>query len=381
MLTAKVRQYVCWVRYVLDVSLRNKQYVIVNLDETGVSTVKQGQPGYVMTGLRRDRNRHHYKRPRKDRSNVKTTFMAAVCDQPHIQPHLPQVFLPKYTQNAAVPMALETRYGRQGYPFQFWHRTNGTCTPAVFRIWARGLRSAVQSFNADAWIVLVMDCHSSHLDLFTVQYLERMGFLTIVVPAALTWLLQPLDVYVFAEFKRIFRQNLEVATIAEVDGPLLGSWIASATKAAKSTIVDRDWSDDFDKLGLGLRLEGLRPQLQRYLGDFPVRPRLPRSFELARLLHRVPGAENVVRLHKALMHPLIRIRDLPDDARPPAARQHDIPDLPPSRKRSAEGPLAHRPVRARLQAFVRGQVPHDGLGGIVGPAAVQISVPHRRGPF
>lgn len=376
MLTTKVRTYLKWIRYVLDVSLRDKYYVVVNVDETGVSTMKASKPGYVTGGVRRRRHLHSYEHQWTDRSNVKTTFMGVICDQPHLQPHLPQVFLPKYTQNAAVPAALRTRYDRQGYPFQFWHRTNGTVTPAVFRLWARGLRSAVQSFNRDAWIVLVMDCHSSHLDLSTVEYLQRLGIICIVVPAALTWLLQPLDVYVYSEFKRSYRQNLEVAAASHVGHASQGSWLASVTKAARETIVNRDWGDEFDRLGFGIRPVGLRSQVYQYIGDVGLFPALPTSGEFAAMIHRLPGTENVMKLHRAFMRSAIRVSRLPHDALPDAARRHVIPDQPPSRRRGADAGGVVPSARRRMQSFLWGQVPHDGLGGLVGPASVQISMPH-----
>jgi len=221
-----------------------------------------------------------------------------------------------------------------------------------------------------------MDCHSSHLDLQTVAYLERLGIISIVVPASLTWLLQPLDVYVYSEFKRNLRQNLEVAALSAENPDSPGNWIASVTKAAKETIVERDWSDAFDRLGLGIRWGRLRPQIQQYLGDVPLIPTLPKSAEFAVMIHRVAGTENVQKLHKALVRPAIRVRDLPADAVPVPARLHAIPDVLPSRRRGAiAGPHVATP-RARLQSYVWSQVPHDGLGGLVGPAAVQVPVPH-----
>ena len=90
--------------------------------------------------------------------------------------------------------------------FEFWHGTSGRVTPRLFRQYCTRLRQAVASFNAGAWIILIIDCSTCHLDLASVHHLRRRGILAIFVPAKLTWLMQLLDVFCFKALKSDFRE-------------------------------------------------------------------------------------------------------------------------------------------------------------------------------
>ena len=145
-------------------------------------------------------------RDETDRSFVATTYMASVCDCASLQPLLPQIVLAKYSQNAIPPANLRAQYQSFGFPFEFWHGTPGRVTPRLFRQYCTRLRQAVASFNAGAWIILIIDCSTCHLDLASVHHLRRRGILAIFVPAKLTWLLQLLDVFCFKALKSDFRE-------------------------------------------------------------------------------------------------------------------------------------------------------------------------------
>ena len=262
----QVVTYLRWLRYVIDVTLRDKTYVIINVDETSVNALVQKGHGYVGQGIRHQMRRHQYAGVRRDRSDIKTTLMGVICDQPELQPYLPQVFMPKYTQNAIPPTWARDLYGRQGFPFQYWHRTGGSSTPATFRQWANALRSAVHSFNAEIFILLIMDCHSSHLDVDTIRHLGHLGIVTVVIPAKLTWLLQPLHVYVYADLKRVLRGLLHEQTATNpAEGAAMGAWITPTASAARTVLCRTDWSDEFGKVGAGTNYGPVRPDIQRYV--------------------------------------------------------------------------------------------------------------------
>ena len=117
MLTEEVVTYLRWLRYVVDVTLCDKTYVIINVDETSVSALLQKRHGYVGQGIRLQMRRHQRRPIQRDRSDVKTTLMGVICDQPELQPYLPQVFMPKYTQNAIPPAWMREVYGDKGFHF------------------------------------------------------------------------------------------------------------------------------------------------------------------------------------------------------------------------------------------------------------------------
>ena len=369
----QVVTYLRWLRYVIDVTLRDKTYVIINVDETSVNAMVQTKNGYVAQGVRRVVADHQHRGGRRDRSNIKTTLMGVICDQPELQPYLPQVFMPKYTQNATPPAWARAMYGRQGFPFQYLHRTGGTSSPATFRNWCNTLRSAVHSFNSDAYILLIMDCHSSHLDLQTVNHLALMGIVSVVVPAQLTWLLQPLDVYVFAVFKRILRGLLHQQEAANPDaGAAPGAWITPTASAARSVLCRTDWSDKFEKVGAGIAYGPVRAEIQKYVGAELVYPELPLLRDFASMLSRVVHTENTQELHRGLMQPAIRVRDLASNSMPRRGAIVELPNVMPATKRPAPGTRPAGNLDPVLRQYLYSQQAIEPLGGIVGPPAVQI---------
>lgn len=359
-------------RYLIDVVLRDKSYVVLNVDETSVNSIVQHSSGYVLKGLRRHRSRQHaHRREHVDRSNTKTTLMGLICDQPNLQPYLPQVFMPKYTQNAQPPLHVREEMGRQGFPFQYWHGTGGSSTPRSFREWANTVRRTVHSFDPDIWMLLVMDCHSSHLDVNVVRHLHHLGFLVITVPAKLTWLLQPLDVYIFAEFKRNLRRVLahRSAELGDED-PRIGAWITPTASAARRVLVRIDWSSAFSRLGAGLDLEELRPAVRKYVGSSPIVPALPKLADFATLLSRVQHTSNTRQLHVSFMQQAMKIRDLPGDANPPRGAVRELPDLPPAtvpRRNAPDGNFDNV-----LRRHLCSQREIEPVGGIIGDAAIQL---------
>lgn len=378
MLTEEVVTYLRWLRYVIDVTLRDKTYVIINVDETSVNALLQKRHGYVGQGVRLQMRRHQRRPIQRDRSDVKTTLMGVICDQPELQPYLPQVFMPKYTQNAIPPAWTREVYGRQGFPFQYWHRTGGTSTPATFRQWANALRSAVHSFNSDAYILLLMDCHSSHLDVRTVLHLGRLGIVTVIIPAKLTWLLQPLDVYVYADLKRVLRGLLHEQAAANPEGAAeLGAWITPTASAARTVLCRTDWSTEFAKVGAGIVYGPVRQDIQRYVGAELVYPELPSLREFATMISRVVHTDGTRQLHRALLQPAIRVRDLGPNIMPPRGAVVALPNVMPATMRP---PPRIRPAGEfdpLLRQYLLRQHAIEPLGGIVGPAAVQVAV---RGP-
>ena len=63
--------------------------------------------------------------------------------------------------------------------------------------------------------MLVMDAASQHLAADVVAHAARRHIMILLLPARLTWLLQPLDTHVFAPPKRVAAQQATQAAHAE----------------------------------------------------------------------------------------------------------------------------------------------------------------------
>ena len=349
--TGQVFIYLKWMRYLLDVSLRDKKYVVLNVDETSISQVSTAGHGLVSRAVVRTTGLRRMDASTTDRTDVKTTLLGLVCDQPDLQPLLPQVILPKYTQNAIPPQWAIDEFAQQGFPFQFWHRTSGFATSRIMCEWALAVRSAVHSWRDDVWIVLVLDCSSVHVDAATLQRLAHLGLLVVLIPGKCTWLLQPLDVYVFAELKAMLRslaagEQLERGAEKEPRG----AWISRAARSVRSVLVQRDWSSQFARLGCGLDLSDLRDDLMVHLPPGVIMPALPTRHELARLLNRPADTDVTKEIHRALCTPAIRADQAPAETMP---RRGAIQPLPMTATAQRKRRREHSPADAQPLRRVR----------------------------
>ena len=306
-----------WVRFIVVHVVWNRQHVFINMDETQLASVKHKGVGLISGRKRKHRDRRLAPRDPVDRHHTKVTYIAAIADSPDLQPLLPQVVLPRYTQNARPPPATLHTYAMFGHPFEFWHGTPGATTPGIIRVWMTRVRSIVSSFNARAWIVLVMDCDTSHLSIVTMAHLRRLGIIPVTVPAKLTWLLQVLDVYVFGVIKKDMRLEELKCREASTSGLVCRhERMKFATSSIRRTVINRDWSSAFDKLGYGNSHRPAASSLQEFLPVDDIEPALPTLAEFADLIGRPVHTDVTQRLHRMCIRAALDLANAPLDAGP-----------------------------------------------------------------
>ena len=280
-------------------------------------------------------------RDETDRSFVATTYMASVCDCAALQPLLPQIILAKYSQHAVPPAPLRAQYQSFGFPFEFWHGTPGRVTPRLFRQFCTRLRQAVASFNSGAWIILIIDCSTCHLDLASVHHLRRRGILAIFVPAKLTWLLQVLDVFCFKALKSDFREAQARARLRDSTGQIRrGQWMTMATSVIRRQVINVDWSTLFQRLGGGEACDNLTSDVAKYVRGAPILPALPTLAEFARLIGRPVGTEITRRLHASVVGHALAVKHMPPDGRPVRSGTYHVPVARPAEPRPSRRALA-----------------------------------------
>jgi hypothetical protein len=85
-------------------------------------------------------------------------------------------------------------------------------------------------------ILLLMDAATQHVRAEVLNHAARMQIYLLLVPASLTWLMQRLDVYVFAKFKNIIR---ELQRQARKDAPTAqlasGQWITIQVRLSRES--------------------------------------------------------------------------------------------------------------------------------------------------
>ena len=331
---SQVLIYLRWLQYIVHMVVYDRPHVFINADETALASVRHSGRGMASL-LRRSRASPKTRpRDRTDRSFTNTTLIAAACDCPGLQPLLPQVILARYSQNTRVPATLQAHYSSCGFPFEFWHGSTGRVTPVIIRKWFTRLRQSVASYNPAAWIVLIIDCCTAHLDQVSVAHLRRLGILVVFVPASLTWLLQLLDVYTFGRVKGELRIAEARTRAQNADGQIVpGQWIKLATTVIRRELINRDWSTCFARLGVGESCLDLSTPVAELLAGREIRPALPSRAEFALLVHRPADSAVTRRLHASILGYTLSIQRLPVHSLPPHSASYDLPASAPAAER------------------------------------------------
>jgi hypothetical protein len=310
----KVLTFLGWMCWLLNVGLAGKEFVTLNMDETNLSQVHALKKGTVPNKLV---IRHEKIRAAPivvDRAHSRTILMAAVCNDPTLQPHLPQVILPRYSKEASPPKHLLDEYEKTGYPLEYWHNTTGNVTPGVMKAWLTRLRSVVHSHRPTAWLVVVVDCATCHLEHSVLMHARRLGIVLVLVPSRLTWMLQLLDVFVFARLKWNLRREMLRETCARPNVcPTTHHRVWSNAKAIRQILVETDWVDLFPRVGLHPNVSDLRAEIRAALPAPEVRARLPVVRDLMFMVGQSALTPLFRTKHSLLMRSALELRTLGDD--------------------------------------------------------------------
>ena len=125
-----------------------------------------------------------------------------ICTEPELQPLLPQVMLVgdktlRKQDEAAVKASLPDNVyllrQQKGW-------TNAETQAEIVTLTKRALGAHLERYQ----VIWLSDACKAHMAAEVMDALAAAGFWHSIIPANLTWLLQPLDVTTFVLFKRFF---------------------------------------------------------------------------------------------------------------------------------------------------------------------------------
>ena len=192
------------------------------------------------------------------------TLVASIASNENIQNVLPQVLLPKMVgKKKKWASALELHALPPN--IHIIPDTNGWMDLKIFKQYLNLLRDALAPLHPPK-VVLVMDCHPSHYSWKTLSLLRRWKWKVLLIPSKLTGLLQPLDAWVFAAFKK----QLHVAAMhtnirrdnTEHD---LSLWLGNVLSTITCSFTQTSSKAHFEKCGLTARKERIRPSVLTHI--------------------------------------------------------------------------------------------------------------------
>ena len=127
-----------WCRWLLRSVLAARDVVVINMDETGVSNVKDARSGYVISraGSTSVNNAGSCKKPSYPRCSV----LASICDDGALQSSMPQIFLPRQRKGRPPSREMQGVFTAAGNPgggvaWLQWVCDDGMC-PGIFDLCA-----------------------------------------------------------------------------------------------------------------------------------------------------------------------------------------------------------------------------------------------------
>ena len=244
---AKVTLFLKWSQWLrAEAAAAGETLLFVNLDETAVAQLVPHRRGCVMpagTGARAS----PVERIKRSESHGHLTLMAAIAGDADLQACLPQWVLPK---DAGLTRAERARMRRLADPLVFVPGTSGWVSVESLCPLLTHLRRVVRARRPGHRLVVAWDAASQHVNILVLRHARRLGIHVLLIPAGLTWLLQPLDSHVFASFKRT-AHRLQLEARASKDAGVLQrtGWIdlletscsRDACAPQLGTIVGAQW--------------------------------------------------------------------------------------------------------------------------------------------
>ena len=277
--------FIRWARWLLEQAPSGRRVVVLNMDETTISSAKHNSRGtWTQPGEQPDADAEP---TCKLRGFPRCALIACVTDDDQLQSFLPQIFLPR-TPTTGVPSPRVRRvFSEAGTPIEAWHGSAGWNVKHTMRAWLRAVVGTTKHHRPGCCIILIMDTYSVHASVETLDLCRCLGIMVLLVPSGMTWLLQPCDTYVFAMLKRRMRTSMLEKRLCAAGGGL--SWsdvLEAACTAVREVLVRKTWATAVARAGVSGDAADMAAKLQTLLHGSDLTARPPSLEELATTVGR-----------------------------------------------------------------------------------------------
>ena len=271
-----------WYNYVVSQRPPTKELLRINIDETSVCLWQGSGKGTIAFRRRTLQDAEVKEVVSRKLKRTNLTHVAFICDRPDLQPRMPQLVI----GNAHVFRVGECRTLNTEAPENvvYVRQRSSWNNSELFR---RTLQLLVHFLGAEImaafYVVVLFDACNQHIGEDTFIWMKRLGLHPILIPARLTWMLQPLDTHAFVIYKNLLRNLYADARCTSESGNLsileFGKLVETVIRRC---LQGREWRHAFDADGFGDQQQRISKFILNQL-ELPVPPKL--------LVHKPKAAE------------------------------------------------------------------------------------------
>ena len=239
-----------WCNWLAEESRREgKTLLLLNLDETSIPLAFTHAEGNVML---LNPTKKWTRPPRQPTSRPVSrsffTLVGLICNVPEIQPLLPQViFISANLLSHATLAIIQDELPHNVFVKRLpsgWNNTKEMCE--IIRL----LRVVLTPYLERYQPVLMFDAVPLHLADAVFAELAEAFFWHVVIPARLTWLMQPLDTHAFLKFKRFLKIHFQDGGPYNAGGNLMLRMVRLVVRAVREVLQAHRWNVAFENNGL-----------------------------------------------------------------------------------------------------------------------------------
>ena len=273
----QIYYYLLWIQWLLIVVTSASDTVICVMDETMVPFQFKSRKTNVVALA--DEHKDAITQ-NADPAATKTSMslIGTICNRADLQPHLPQILLPKGKKNSDSG-SVASSWGRNmpepPAPVQVWKEFSGWMTGASMKKYLQTLKAAIHSKAPGLTIVLVVDAAPAHMTMDVLRYAARSFGYCVIVPGNLGWLLDILDSKVYGPYKQYLFNEIVKKKVASAGGTMAKpEWARVVYESIDAFFARKTYVEEFPRHGLSTDLSVLRPHIQMRLGNTVMeRPR------------------------------------------------------------------------------------------------------------
>ena len=253
-----------WFAWMRRQCAAEKKILRLNLDETSIKLFVPCGRGHIARLDKREGRRLRQPASRRQ-MRMSVTFVAIICDEPNIQVHLPQIIL---GGERVLPQSIlrEVRPSLRSN-VSVLRTTNGWMTAGLMARLMTVLGKSLEPITKTYQPIMLFDAFSAHLSPRVFRAAARAHIWTVVIPAKMTGLLQPLDTHVFYRLKMYLRYRyLEKAAQTATGRVPLQHMIMAVNDAVRFILQKYTWSRAFESNGFSLHGGPLRDRIREAMG-------------------------------------------------------------------------------------------------------------------